>query len=414
MHHLLKMILCTVVLLPLFIAAQNGKSKDLPLYQLKLGVFPEENGLEAEVEIKIKTNYFENDTLQLYLNPAAIVHNLQTDPSVKLSIAEMDEARNRIILTLLDKGLEKVTLNMGYSLKIPVDHQVNRITEDWVELNIDSFWLPFIDGFPKFEYEMALQIDSSYTVTTGDQLSKSDANGGWLIVNSIPRLDVSFTAAKKFHTVQGEFVEVYALHSDTKIDSVKIVADNVMHFLNGYIDAPKDFREKRKIVVSPREDVGYSRKNYIVLSDIRNRKAISLAGFLCHEFAHYWFSEANASTKHHWLSESFAEYLSMVFVREVYGLAEYDANIKEKQKRIENDAKVLADYEERPSYLAMYVKGPLILHQFENYLGKEKFKQLINSFVDLNIKTNEELFELIETRFGNEAVLELKRLRAII
>ena len=355
MHHLLKMILCTVVLLPLFIAAQNGKSKDLPLYQLKLGVFPEENGLEAEVEIKIKTNYFENDTLQLYLNPAAIVHNLQTDPSVKLSIAEMDEARNRIILTLLDKGLEKVTLNMGYSLKIPVDHQVNRITENWVELNIDSFWLPFIDGFPKFEYEMALQIDS-----------------------------------------------------------VKIVADNVMHFLNGYIDAPKDFREKRKIVVSPREDVGYSRKNYIVLSDIRNRKAISLAGFLCHEFAHYWFSEANASTKHHWLSESFAEYLSMVFVREVYGLAEYDANIKEKQKRIENDAKVLADYEERPSYLAMYVKGPLILHQFENYLGKEKFKQLINSFVDLNIKTNEELFELIETRFGNEAVLELKRLRAII
>jgi Peptidase family M1 domain len=413
MQSILKYVFLMFLAYPGTALAQTDDSSELPFYTLQLNIEPGRHLLKAKLTIAIDTSYAKNGTVDLLHNNGAVIEEISTQPQIKIDTTTIDEGFRKISIPVANGKTAAVLLNVKYSMKIPTDHQVNRITNEWIELNIDSFWLPLINGFPRFNYSMQLELDDSYQVMTGDKIESNDT-GQMIISSALPRQDISFSATKKFHSVEGEFVSVSALHADTKIDSVKIAADRAMTFLSEYIDEPKDFKEKRKVVVSPREDVGYSRKNYIVLSDIRNERAISLAGFLCHEFSHYWFSEANPSTKHHWLSESFAEYLSLVFVREEFGQAEFDRNIAEKQRRVENDEKVLADYEERPSYLAMYVKGPLILHQFEHYLGNVKFKQLINSFVDLNIKTNEELFELVKKLFGKEAVVELKRLRASI
>ncbi len=414
MRSILRMLLFTGVLIPWCISAQATKVNDFPRYDVELELLPGRQLLDATVVLKIDSSFIKKGSLELFLNPNADIRYIVSDPATEIIIDSLDGDRSMITLNTNNSKIAELTLNLAYSLHIPEDHPVNRITEEWIELNIDSFWLPQINDFPRFHYTMNLKIDPTYTVMTGDNILKAEREGQWVISDILPRLDISFSAAKKFHLAEGAYVMVSALHADTKIDSIKIVADRAMAFLNAYIAQPKDFREKRIVIVSPRKDVGYSRKNYIVLSDVRNRNAVSLAGFLCHEFAHYWFSEANSGTKHHWLSESFAEYLSMIFVREEYGTAAFDDFIREKQNRIKDDIKPLAAYEGRPSYLAMYVKGPLILHQFEQYIGKENFELLINRFVDQTITTNEELFQLIESLFGKEAVVELERLRGSI
>lgn len=397
-----------------FTMAHAGNTNPLPNYELEVTIIPESHLLKANLKLRIDSSFLQNNKLLLLINRNAGINLINTQHPAKVSVDSLDEFRNKIILDFLNLKEAEVVMNMTYTLVIPENHQVNRITEDWVELNIDSFWFPLIYTFPTFNYEMKLNLSSTYTVMTGDIKVDDQKNDHIMIKNRLPRLDISFSAAKKFYSVEGDFVKISSIHPEVKIDSVKIVADQALTFLNEYIDEPKDFKHKRTVVISPRGEVGYSRKNYVVLSDIKDKTAIALARFLSHEFAHYWFSEAALSSKHHWLSESFAEYISMIFIREKYSQQEFEDDIEEKKKRIEGDKKMLADYEGRPSHLALYFKGPLILYQFEQYLGEENFKILINNFVDKSISTNDGLYELIKSHFGTEAVLKLKDLRAAI
>jgi len=92
----------------------------------------------------------------------------------------------------------------------------------------------------------------------------------------------------------------------------------------------------------------------------------------------------------------------------------HSKDIEKKQDRIKDDKKKLSEYDGRPSYLALYHRGPLVLYHFEQYLDKKKFKKFLNRMVDLNIKTNEELFAIVKDLFGEAAVEELKKLRATI
>lgn len=412
MQPLLKPLLLSLLLLPCLTMAQADK--EMPHYELELKVLPGQGKLEATFDLKVDSSFVKNGTLALFLNAQAQMEHLEANLPAEIKKEGLDEARDRIELTFPDLKEAEVVVRMKYYLEIPQNHPINRITEEWVELNLDSFWLPIISEFPRFNYKMQLHMDPSFTLLTGDIKVGRGQDGSVTIVNRLPRLDISFSAAKKLHTVAGEYVEVSAADRNTAIDSVKMLADQAMSFLDTYLDVPEDFAHKRKVVVSPREEVGYSRKNYVVLSEIEDHDALSLASFLSHEFSHYWFSEANIGSKHHWLTESFAEYLSMIFIREEYGEADFEADLEEKKKRIEGDPKALTDYEGRPSHLAMYFKGPLVLHGLEQYLGDEDFKLLLNAFVDRSISTNEELFGLLEEEFGKDAVLELKQLMADI
>lgn len=411
MQSIFKTILFSLLLFPWHNIAQKSEAKALPHYDLEVNILPEQRMLEATLNLYIDSDLVQEGQLELLLNRDAQIEHIKADPPAEIEIEELDQARNKIILNLPGIREDQVAVRITHTLEIPKNHQVNRITEEWVELNIDSFWMPLISGFPRFNYEMKLSIDPSFTVMTGD-IKEEIQQDRHMIVSRLPRLNISFSAAREFYSVEGDLVKVSAVNPNTKIDSVKMIADRAMTFLNEYIEEPKDFNFKRKVIISPREEVGYSRKNYVVLSDIKNESALSLAGFLCHEFAHYWFSEAVLSSKHHWLTESFAEYLSMIFIREKYGQGEFERDIEEKIKRIEGDKKALADYDGRPSHLAMYFKGPLILYQFEQYIGEENFRLLINGFVDRSISTNEELYHLVDSLFGKEAVLKLKKLRA--
>jgi hypothetical protein len=353
-----------------------------------------------------------NGKLLMMIRRNAEIESLQgSEISDYRSVAK--GSRKQIIINLSDTTKDRYELMAQYSVEIPEDHQVNRVTEDWVELNIDSYWLPLVASFPRIEYDLDLAIEGDYQVLTGDFIT-SGTEDVTHIKNRIPRVDIPFSAAPHFTQKAGKFVSVYSPSANTKMDSVLALADDALHFLSSYLDQPEDFNHKRKVILSPREEVGYSRKNYVVLSDISGMSAITLSGFLSHEFSHYWFSEASITTKNHWLSESFAEYLSLIHLRDKHGHQAFQEKLEKMRERIADDKKPLSDYENRPSYLALYFKGPIILHEFEEYLGRESYQKLMNHFVDNKIATDEKLFEAIDTLFGPDAADKMKELRKTI
>jgi len=338
----------------------------------------------------------------------------RSDGGATVTVSQEDEGDGPMMITVVldDMELDQVVLRFKYTLKIPADHQINRITPSWVELNIDSFWLPFFSSFPKFNYVVRLELDDTFEVITGDH--KDDWAGTMVLRSRFPRRDIPFCAAPAFSATKGEYVDVFSGNDDTPLDSIAHFADQAILFYKSFINEPADFEVARYVVVSPRKDVGYSRKNYIVLSKIQGIEPQRLSAFLAHEFAHYWFSDALLSSEHHWLTESFAEYLSNIYIREAFGQEAFDKEMADKRERIKEEPKSLADFDSRPSYLAMYHKGPLVLAGFEEHIGQEAFQKFINDFILRNIRTNEQLFDMIHQTLGPEALAKMKELRAEI
>ncbi len=399
-------IVCSILLLVLFVNAGSGQT---PRYDMDLKIDPDAHQLRNELTLTVPITYFESDTLRMMIARDAQFDMMEADAGNEVTINQKGEGPQMIVVTLGNERPGRVVIRMKYSLQIPVDHQINRITPGWVELNIDSFWQPFITSFPAFTYTVRLDLDKSFRVLTGD--IRKRRKGRTVLESRFPRVDIPFCASPAFTTAKSDYVEVYASSEDIPADSVALFADQAMTYLEEYIDEPADFKVPRIIAISPRKDVGYSRKNYIVLSKIKSVSPQRLSAYLAHEFSHYWFSEALLSSKHHWLTESFAEYMSNIYIREAFGQEAFDQEMADKRERIKEEPKTLAEFESRPSYLAMYHKGPLVLAGFEEHIGPEAFQKFINDFIDRNVKTNEALFDLIEETLGSDALAKMKELR---
>lgn len=394
--------------------AEANTTLSLPHYKMQSSIVPQKHRLSTNLNIDFPSEYLTEAQARFLIARSAEIEQIKAIGMTRYEIIELDETLKQITIFFEKADLPEMRVMFKYSLEIPTDHPINRITKNWIELNIDSFWHPVFASFPRFNYELELKIDESYKVQTGDRIIKGTRPELISIQNLIPRRDISFSAAPSFYIKKGKYAEVYSSLPGSKADSVQLLSDKALKFLQSYIDQPADFEHVRKIIISPRKEVGYARKNYIVLSDISKETEESLSSFIAHEFSHYWFSEANLNSIHHWLTESFAEYLSMIYLRKAYGKKAFRKDLEKKRDRIKEENKPLAEFTGRPSYLALYHRGPLVLHAFEEYLGKKKFQRLLNRMIDRNISTNEELFDEIELLFGQKALMKLQELRADI
>lgn len=299
--------------------AEIAKSTAPPHYDIKGIVDLEKHQIKVEMTITFSPDYVSDGKVGLMIAQDAGIDKIEGENLSQFKVDSLDESLAQITL-LYDKLPDsELSVHLKYSLTIPPDHQINRITKGWLELNVDSFWHPLFNFFPNLTYRLELNIGEPYQVITGDVLKENDGRGNVVIENRIPRLDISFSAASTFYSAKGKYAEVYSPVANPKIDTVRQSSEKALRFLKKYINEPGDFKTVRKVVISPRKDVGYARKNYIVLSDVSKENEKSLSAFLSHEFSHYWFSEANMNTANHWLTESFAEYLSMIYMRETYG-----------------------------------------------------------------------------------------------
>ncbi len=385
----------------------NFSSAQTPFYNLDVTINTETHRVFVEGDITFPSTMIEDGKLELLHAPVVDSFKLTGDDLQSFQTDTSGSGPSTHALSFSGNIPDEVTIHLSYSVFVPTDHNINRLTPEWIELNLDSFWMPIFSAIPHIRYEINVDLGGDYTLMTGDH-SRKTGEGKYTIKDAVPRRDIPFSAGMNIRTVEGTLSAAYTPLDSVNLQNIVVKSDSILSFLREYTGRTEDFDNPRIVVITPREQVGYSRKNYIAMSDVRSMSDNYLDDYLAHEFSHYWFSNANFRTKHHWLTESFAEYLSMIYMRQKYGKAWFEDDITSKQERVKEDPRKLGEFDSRPSFLAMYSRGPLVLRAFEEFVGEENFNKMIRAFIRENIQTNEELFEMVREELGDEAAEKLR------
>jgi len=296
------------------------------------------------------------------------------------------------------KNNEDRVINVDYQgvlLPEPMSNQINQISANAIELNVDSFWLPMDSRFNQlFTTDLDITIEKDWQPVGAGIITTTRT--GYRLINNKPSIDISFALSKSYMVSQMPGYTLFDLR-ETKSGIKKLTSsiDFCVKQLNakyGKNDPLNNF----KFTINNRPESGYARGNYIALTDITNTSPERLTQFVCHEIAHHWSGNGKFDTEENWLNEAFAEYVGMMMLREKFGQEAFEQRVSQFQKQIEGkelDPIWTAETTVRPKYLVSYRKAPLALWKLEKKIGKDLFERFIQLYMTSNTASTETLLQ---------------------
>lgn len=314
-----------------------------------------------------------------------------------------------------------ITLQFEYTsdLSSITSGGMNVFSEELIELGVYTPWFPLTENFEEAIFNVEIDINDEHVLVGGNVRNK---NGGWLLEQQVPHVCCTILASKRFkenyynNDFSNILTNVYWVSEKNEVIATT-VNENIREIIElyletfGYIDAKKiDF------VVVPRENSessgGYCRPGLIVLpgkqSEDTHWKYQSnskdyMFKYLAHELAHMWWSKADVSTWENWLNESFAEYSSLMAIRELKSNSQFIELIEKYKKKCTDIISIKnCTKESKDSFDVWYVKGPVILNQLENKLGELRFKNLCKIIHTEKLRTTDDIIERIKVIEGDE------------
>lgn len=298
-----------------------------------------------------------------------------------------------------------VSLELTYAGRPELpENRINQISPDWVELSVDSGWHPL---FTTFDQEMRGSLDvllpGDWTLAAGGHISFEGDR--WVIRGGEPQLDVSFVAAPGLEGSAGERVDL--LH---RAGADPATARDVLEAAEAcaaYLDTrygAADALPHTTLVLADRPSNAYARIGHIVLAAVDVPEGPALSRFLCHELAHYWSRGADFMTAEHWMTEGFAEYVALRYVRERYGGEAFDEMIEARERMGRDQGPVWTEeMTARGPDPLMYGKAPVLLSRLEERLGSERFDRFLERYMTRNVTTTRELLQHLGEVAGTEA-----------
>jgi len=132
---------------------------------------------------------------------------------------------------------------------------------------------------------------------------------------------------------------------------------------------------------------------------------------LAHEISHFWWNRGDALTTEKWLSESFAQYSEMMFIRHDQGEAKFNTIIEKLAGRTEKLPPLLGgDRFGKYGDGLIYEKGPYILYQLENRIGYEKFVDFMVAVNRDQVSTTGHVLEVLEGQTSADVRKEFEEL----
>ena len=286
---------------------------------------------------------------------------------------------------------------------------INSMTPEWIELGLDSFWHPVFESFDQdIVGELRLSVPADWTVVASGEVTRE----GELHVlrSTVPQVDVAFVGAPVLERTAVENVAVYHEGADPRtVARVIETATVCKDWLTGRFGPMPAL----KFVLAPRDDGGYARKNYVVLTRVDDFPDPVLSRFICHELAHYWSSAASSSSPDYWMTEAFAELVAARHVRDVHGDSAYAPIVEQWRSQAAGRPPVWTDTAtQRGSFAINYRKGPLLLTRLEEQIGSEPFAELLRRYMTESTATTRRLLEQLEEVAGPEASAAFREMLA--
>lgn len=283
--------------------------------------------------------------------------------------------------------------------------RINSIGPTWIELGLDSGWPPvFADLDHALTGELTLRLPGEWTVAASGDVTRLD--DGYRIVNTVPLVDFAFAAGRKLRVDGTDRAAVYHEGAPAAtIDKVVEAATTCRTWLDERYGELPDLT----FVLAPRDDSGYARKNYIVLTRVDDYPMPDLSRFVCHELAHYWSSAPSADAPDYWMTEAFAELVSARHVRDVYGDSAYEAIVAQWRGQADGLPPVWTDTSSaRPPFGVSYRKAPLVLTEFGASIGEETFAEVLGRYMTEETATTPQLLGQVEEVGGPAARARLE------
>ena len=252
---------------------------------------------------------------------------------------------------------------------------INQIAPQLVELSLDGMWLPILTSLDgRFTIDAMLSgLPAESTVAAQGQVERRNARV--LVRREVQDLDFAFAASPAFRVAESPAFTLYA--ADPGSAMARLYLDHgarARAWLSQWLGDIGQDRVKLAIVARPRKS-GYARKQFIVTTDQGEAPSPGpTAKFIAHELAHLWFSNANATTADRWLDESTAEYVGLRYVEEAFGKEESDRLLEPKRLEAARAPPLLGG---PPTGAGIYAKGPLLLFELEERIGRKRMDALL-------------------------------------
>ncbi|MBX9733147.1 MAG: hypothetical protein K2X37_03720 [Chitinophagaceae bacterium] len=389
-------------------------------YTINCHIKPDEKKINFKTIISIVANNPLPDTLKLLLHKDSKIEQVKlNNVPTFFELVKADKPANRYMpesATLLiapkEKLIGKIDITLDYETVFNELKQNNsNFTNEWISLASYSSWYPVNYEWGSYTYEIDVKVPDSFKVTgTGNLQFK---NGRYHLSSAKKVADMVLIASTKLQTKffnePGTKIRIdYIDYSEEKADSI----------INGTIQAYTYFKEifgkidsaDLTIVSTPTKgNSAFSRKDFIYMQT-KGQSGNATLKTICHEIGHFWWNKGGDNMED-WLSESFAEFSTLLFTKKYQGIQAYEKRIADYKKQTEGLEPIWGlNRSSNNASLILYYKGSVILHDFMNFIGEEKFIKLLFAIHARGLGKTEQVLQLTESAVSKEASVYLENL----
>ncbi len=387
-----------------------GQKENLAHYEAKAKIDIRQQNFEVELTIDYYANESKPvDSLEFLIHENA---NFSRCEAVGLSsfkeVAKSNQGK-AIILYFKKSWTGSKKLQFHYTSVLKKEDApwgIDKITTDWIELSLNSTWLPILSSFNlQFTADLRLELvaDKNFEIISSG-VSKRVGKNKYEISNRVSQIDLVLVGSPAFHNTS---IGDITIHDHRKAEEraafIAAIGQKGYEWLNRIFGKVKEIPPV-KLVIAPRSESGYARKNFIILNDgISVKDTVALANFISHEFTHFWSSGANPLTVHRWLDESIAEYISWKFVQKECSASAFHDFLMRIEKEAPNLAAVYEGNDTGPpSHAVMYRKGVAKLYALEKTIGEAAMFTFLTAWFAVEKKETETFLALLEKLEGGK------------
>ena len=410
--------LCVAVLASCAVDVPHSQSSH---YAIAATVEPERQFIGATVDLSFLSpadglqvlTYYLHRQLELELVGGSLVagHVLANPDSAE--IPYMPEARAvRVRLSRPLAQGERTDLHFEYAGVVDAWPWwlANHISAQWIELGLYFPWFPYnYDEYGPFSFDVDVTIDSAYEMRSFGNAERTAS--GWHFESRVPTNDIVLAGSRELRTrrFRGDGYSVQVHFNFMGEADVEWLGREAVTVLGEYSEWFGEIDQRSLNLIQSRRSHGggYSRPGLIVLGQVGALSApeqrADLLRYLSHEAAHMWWRRAPATSWEDWLNESFAEYSALLVVGDEFGAAEYDTRIERKRRQSEGTHPIWgldrsdfsSDEQSREIRVVLYNKGPVLLHELAERIGREQFFNWCRELVEREVNATDRALDVL-------------------
>jgi len=368
------------------------------------------NTEQQSVNVTVDISYLPSAStsrLEFIAHENITIQSCSADGLLNYTEKEANNKAKTIVLHFENEVEKLVTIRFEYTFVLKEGDApwgIDKIAEGWIELSLNSGWLPIISSFDnQFSAEAELQIVSEQTFNVlSSGITEVIGDNTFKITNETPQIDLVLIGSSKFKQRQKDHITIFENEENKERNEfIFNFGEKSYQWLNTAFGGVKKLPPV-KLVITPRSESGYARKNFIVLSnDISAKDTLHFVNYITHEFAHFWSTGANPLSEHRWLDESIAEYLAWKYISKNRNETKWNEFIARAKKEADTIPPVYVLGEHKvPSHAVMYRKGVYRLFQLEQMIGEEKMFSLLSDWFTVAEKDSEKFLAKLENSAG--------------